>query len=377
MSRFTTFNGLLAQIWQQVITSLRDKLEEELFPNLNSAWIASVLLRVGLSPKEPEIRAYLVLLDNWVERLEVKAKLLDESSTGLLGLWIYLRHQQRKRVNNHLENLFLRSVEHNLEKSKDLSLGTNVDLLSAVAAGLRSTSLPAELQTRMSERLQALVRNANALELVQLLQSWELIQRTGDIPHMDVQHRLEAIAVDENNPVIQRAIAYYGQSRLAGLSGTPSIEYELRFLECLGATASSDLGKKGNSIVRAYTLFLPYLKQKLSYNSLLDSWQRYMDSSFKHAKTENYWARYLFTVCLAILALVTCWPCFRQLDSGFQISIGTAVATALLMLTIFTIEVTAELYGRQFWQKGRVEIFVLLLGAVILIAAPLVAALLK
>jgi len=47
------------------------------------------------------------------------------------------------------------------------------------------------------------------------------------------------------------------------------------------------------------------------------------------------------------------------------------------MLTTLTIEVTLELYGRQFWEKGRMEVLILFLGAVISVTAALVQALLK
>ena len=376
MSQLSTFDGLLAQAWQHAISSLRNSLREGHAPTLISTWVVSVLLKAKLSPKEPEIRDYLTQLDNWVEQLEAKAEVLDESSTGLLGLWIYLRRQRRKRIKDHLENLFLRSVEQNLQKPKTLSLGTSVDLLTAVAAGLGSISRSAELRAKTSKRLQALSRNADALELVQLLQSWELIQRTGDIPRLDMQHSLELIAAEENSPIVERAMAYYGQLRMAELFDTPSIEYEMRFLDCLGLAVSSNQDGS-SSIVEAYVLSLPYLKQRMSYDSLFNAWQRYADSAFKRARTENYWARYLSVVCLAGLGSIAYWPWFRQLDIGFQVSIGVAVVTAALMLTTFTIEITFELYGRQFWQKEKVEIFIGLLGALISIAVALVAALLK
>jgi len=373
MSQFTAFDSLLAQAWQQTASSLRNNLREETLPALSPAWVVSVLLKVRFSAKEPEIRDYLTLLDNWVGQLEVKTEVLDESSTGLLGLWIYIRRQRRKRINNHLEGLFLRSVEHNLQKPKDLSLGTSVDLLAAAAAGLKSTSSPAELRTRTSERLQALVQNADALELVQLIQSWELIQQTEDIPQMDIQHKLEAIATDENVPVIERAMAYYGQLRLADLFGNPNIEHELRFLDCLGIAVSSNLDKSG-TMVKAYAFFLPYLKRKLSYRSLLDTWQRYADSSFKRAKTENYWSRYLLAVLTGLGLIVFSWPWLRQLDIEIQVLIGGEVLTAILMLTTYTLETTFELHGRPFWQKGRVEILIALIGTSITGAAAIIRA---
>lgn len=375
MSRPYTFDSLLTQVWQRAISSLRNNLREERLPTLISTWVVSVLLKAKLSPKEPEIRDYLALLDNWVEQLEAKAEVLDESSTGLLGLWIYLRRQRRKRIKNHLENLFLRSVEHNLQKPKDLSLSTSVDLLTAVAAGLGDTSPSAELQPRMSKRLQALMQNADALELVQLLQSWELIQRAGDIPHMDMQHRLESIAAKEDSRIVERAMAYYGLMRLAELFDAPSIEYEMRFLDCLGTASSNQ--DESDSMIKAYVLSLPYLKRKMSYDSLFDTWQKYTDSAFKRAKTGYYWTRYLFVVSLAALASIVFWPWFQQLAPGFQVSIGMEAGTALLMLTVYTIQVTLELRGRLFWEKGRIEILILLIGSLIAIGAALVEALLK
>jgi len=376
MSRISAADSLLAQLWQSAISSLRSNLGEEHLPTLISTWSASALLGADLSPNEPEIRDYLTLLDNWIEQLDAKVKVLDESSTGLLGLWIYLRRHRRKRVSDCLESLFLRSLEHNFQKPKELTLGTSVDLLAAAAAGLGSISSSAELRARTSEHLQALVQNADALEVVQLLQSWELIQRTGDIPHMDVQHRLESIAAENDRSVIERAMAYYGQFRLAELFGTPKIEYELRFLNCLGVAASPNRGES-ISMVKPYVLSLPYLRERMSFKSLYDAWQRYTDSSYKRAKAECYWARYLFIVCLVAAALVTYLPWLRQLDVGFIVSISAAIVATLLWLTVLTVEVTAELYGHQFWQRGKWEIFILLLGALVGIIAALVEASLK
>jgi hypothetical protein len=326
MSQLTAFDGLLGQIWQQAISGLRERLREEPLPSLSSARVVSILLKVGLSPREPEIRDCLALLEDWVKQLRVGGNPLDESSTGLLGLWIHLRHRQRKRVDSHLESLFLRSVEHNLRKPKDLSLASSADLLGAVAVGLRDTSPTTELQVRVGECLQALVKNADALALVQLLQSWELIQRKASIAYMDIQRKLEAIAADVSVPIAERAVAYYGQIHIGKVSGMRSLEHEWRLLDCLGMAASSGQGE-GASMVKMYVLCLPFLREKMSFDSLFDAWKTYNESSFKRAKAENYWARCLFAVFLAILAWVACRPWFRQLDSGFQASIGTAAAT--------------------------------------------------
>jgi hypothetical protein len=46
-----------------------------------------------------------------------------------------------------------------------------------------------------------------------------------------------------------------------------------------------------------------------------------------------------------------------------------------LTLTTFTIEISAVLYGRQFWQRGKVETFILFLGAAIALVLAVVEAL--
>ena len=227
-----------------------------------------------------------------------------------------------------------------------------------------------------SERLQVLSRNANASELVQMLQSWELIRRTDDIPRLDVQHRLGSIAKNKNSIIVERAMAHYGQLRLAELFDTSNIEYEINFLDCLALMAGSTQDRDSMTI-RAYVLSLPYLRRQMSCGSLFESWRKYADASFKRAKAENYWGRYLFIVCLAGLISVIYWPWVRQLDVGFQVSLGAAVATAVLMLTAFTIEVTFELYRRPFWQKGKIEIAIGILGALIAVAAAIAEALLR
>lgn len=377
MNQTTAYDALLAQTWQSALSTLLSSVRaEEDRLTLPATWAVSALLKSGFSSRESLIRDYLVRLDNWAEELEMIDGLLDESSTGLLGRWLHLCHQRRKRVKGRLNKLFLRSVEHNLQKPKTLSLGTNVDLLAAVAAGLGSTSSPAKLRATTSERLQALSCNASASELVQMLQSWELIQRTDDIPRLDVQHKLESIARNENSTIVERAMAHYGQLRMAELFDTTNIEHEMNFLDCLGLMADSTQDR-GSTVTRAYALSLPYLRRQMSYSSLFDSWRKYADSSFKRAKTENYWGRYLFIICLASLVSVIYWPWVRQIDVGFQVSLGVAVATAVLMLTAFTIEVTFELYGRPFWQRGKIEIAIGLLGALIAVVAAIAEALLR
>jgi len=130
-------------------------------------------------------------------------------------------------------------------------------------------------------------------------------------------------------------------------------------------------------MVKAYVLSLPYLKRRMSYDSLFEAWQRYTDSYFKRAKTENYLARCLFVISIASLISIMYWPWFRQLDSGFQVSIGSAMVTTILMLIAFTIQTVSDLYGRQFWQKGKVEIAIGLLGSLVALSAALVETLLR
>lgn len=377
MSQTTPYDVLLAQIWKEAISTLLGtvRVKEDRL-TLPATWAASALLEAGLSSRESPIRDYLVRLDNWTEKLETTDGLLEESSTGLLGLWLYLQHQQRKRIKGRLEKLFLRSVEHNLQKRKDLSLGRNVKLLNAVAAGLGCISTSEELRAEVSKYLQEISQNTNALETVQILRSWELLQRTDDIPRLDVQHRLESIAANENSTIVERAMSYYGQLRIAELFDAPSVEYEMRFLDCLGLAASSNQDESV-SMVRAYVLSLPYLEERVSYDSLFNAWQRYTSSSFKRAKTENYLTRYLFTLCIVALAAIIYWPWFQQLDVGSRVRIGSAVITPAIMLTAFTIETIYELHRRPFWQKGKVEIGIGLLGTLVFLAADLVEAFLK
>lgn len=377
MNQTTAYDALLAQTWRSALSTLLSSVRaEEDRLTLPATWAVSALLEAELSSRESPIRDYLVSLDNWAKELETIDGLLEESSTGLLGLWLYLRHQQRKRVKGRLEKLFLRSVEHNLQRRKDLSLGRNVKLLNAVAAGLGYISKAEELRVEVSECLQELSQNTNALEMVQMLRSWELLQRTDDIPRLGVQHRFESIASDENNAPVERAMAYYGQLRMAELFDKPRIEYEMRLLDCLGLAGDSNQHGSG-PMVKAYVLSLPYLKRRMSYDSLFEAWQRYTDSSFKRAKTENYLARCLFVISIASLISIMYWPWFRQLDSGFQVSIGSAMVTTILMLIAFTIQTVSDLYGRQFWQKGKVEIAIGLLGSLVALSAVLVETLLR
>lgn len=375
MKSASVLDALLAQTWQHAIANLRHYLKKEHLLALTSTWVVSALLRAGISRREPEIRDYLVLLDNWARQLETDV-MLTESSSALLSLWIYLRRQRRTRVADHLKSLFLRSVEHNLQKPKDLSLCTNVDLLTAVAAGLEGTSPPASLREGISQCLQTLSQNADAQELVQLLQAWEFIQRIDDIPQLDINHKLESIVAEEDNPIIERTMAYYGQFRLASLFSIPNVEYEIQFLRCLGTAASSSQGM-GDSSIKAYVSCLPYLTERMSYNSLSNAWQGYMDSSFKRAKTENHLTRYFLVWIGFGVACIFFLPWFQRLDVGYQISIATAASTVLLMATAYTFEVTFELHGHQFWQKGKWEIFIGSLGAAITLLAAILSALLK
>lgn len=370
MRRLSTYDELLTRVWQHVIATLRRSLKQEHGLTLVSTWVVSALLSSGLSARDLEIRDYLARLDDWVEQLDAEAEVLVESPTGLLGLWIHLRRQRRKHVEDHLEDLFLRSVEHNLGKGKSLSLSSNVDLLAAVSAGLGSIPEATQLREKASECLRVLSQSANGLESVQLLQSWELIQRTDDIPHMDIKHRLESIAANEDSPTTERAVAYYGQMRLAGFAKVSSIVYEMRLLDCLGLVASSSQDESG-SVIKLYALSLPYLEKTLSYDSLSDAWQRHSDSRFKRAKAENYWARYLFIVLLLSLILVVCWPWLQQLGVKALIGGGGALLEAIVWSTVYIIEITCKLYGRQFWQRGNIEILVGLIAAMIVVATAL------
>jgi hypothetical protein len=370
MSQTTPYDVLLAQIWKEAISTLLSTIRvEEDRLTLPATWAASALLEAGLSSRESPIRDYLVGLDNWIKKLETTDELLEESSTGLLGLWLYLQHQQRKRVKGQLENLFLRSVEHNLQKRKDLSLGRNVKLLNAVAAGLGCISKSQELRAEVSKCLQELTQNTNALETVQILRSWELLQRTDDIPRLDVQHRFESIATDESNPIVERAMAYYGQLRMVELFDKPSIEYEMRFLGCLAVVASSDQTGSGSKI-EAYVLSLPYLRLKTSYGSLFDAWQRYVDARLRHAQAENYLFRYLGLLIIAGFgAYSVAWSWFLHLDLAKQVPLAIAVVSLVLAASYFTAQKVLALYGRQFWERSDVKLSFAVMEAILSVVA--------
>jgi hypothetical protein len=370
MSQTTPYDVLLAQIWKEAISTLLSTIRvEEDRLTLPATWAASALLEAGLSSRESPIRDYLVRLNNWTKKLETTDGLLGESSTGLLGLWLYLQHQQRKRIKGQLENLFLRSVEHNLQKRKDLSLGRNVKLLNAVAAGLGCISKSQELRAEVSKCLQELTQNTNALETVQILRSWELLQRTDDIPRLDVQHRFESIATDESNPIVERAMAYYGQLRMVELFDKPSIEYEMRFLGCLAVVASSDQTGSGSKI-EAYVLSLPYLRLKTSYGSLFDAWQRYVDARLRHAQAENYLFRYLGLLIIAGFgAYSVAWSWFLHLDLAKQVPLAIAVVSLVLAASYFTAQKVLALYGRQFWERSDVKLSFAVMEAILSVVA--------
>jgi hypothetical protein len=370
MSQTTPYDVLLAQVWKEAISILLGtvRVEEDRL-TLPATWTASTLLEAGLSSRESPIQDYLVRLDNWAEKLETADGLLEESSTGLLGLWLYLQRQQRKRVKGRLKKLFLRSVEHNLQKRKDLSLGRSVKLLNAVAAGLGCISKSEELRIEVSKCLQELSQNTNALETVQILRSWELLQRTDDIPRLDVQHRFESIATDESNPTVERAMAYYGQIRMAELFDKPSIEYEMRFLGCLAVVASSDQAESGSKI-KAYVLSLPYLRLKTSYDSLFDAWQGYVDARLKRAKTENYLSRYLGLLIIAGFgAYSIAWSWFLHLDLAKQIPLAIAIISLVLAASYFTAQKVLALYGRQFWERSDVKLSFVVIEAILSVVA--------
>jgi len=370
MNQTTAYDALLAQTWQSALSTLSSSVRvEEDRLTLPATWAVSALLEAGFSSRGSPIRDYLVRLDNWAEELEMIDGLLDESSTGLLGLWLHLCHQQRKRVKGRLKKLFLRSVEHNLQKSKDLSLGTNIELLNAVAVGLGRASKSVRLRVAISERLQVLSRNANALEMVHMLRSWELMRRMHDIPHLDVQHRFESIATDESNPIVERAMAYYGQMRMAELFDKPSIEYEMRFLGCLAVVASSDQAESGFKI-KAYVLSLPYLRLKTSYDSVFDAWQRYVHTRLKRAQTENYLSRYLGLLIIAGFgAYSVAWSWFLHLDLAKQIPLAIAIISLVLAASYFTAQKVLALYGRQFWERSDVKLSFVVIEAILSVVA--------
>lgn len=377
MRQPTVLDALLPQIWQSALSTLLNYVrggEDRLTPT--ATWAVSALLDAGIPSTESPVRDYLVRLDRWAEQSATNGATLEESSTGLLGLWLYLQHLRRQSPKYVLNDLFLRSVEHNLQKRKALSLSSNRELLNAVAAGLGCSSKSTTLRQEVSNCLKTLSQNSGALEIVQMLRSWELIEKTGDIPRLALQHRLESIAADEDSSVIERAMAYFGQLRMAELFDTPEVRYEMRFLNSLGIAASSNQG--GNSpMVMAYVLSLPYLKERISYDSLFDAWQRYVSSSFRRSKIENYLLRDLLVISIIAWIVINNRAWFSQLDSGFQVSIISAVVTVILMLMTLTAEAISELYGRQFWQKGKVELGILLLGALVSLVSAVAEALLK
>ena len=366
MNRVTPFDVLLVHIWETALSSLKTRLRTEEAPTLLSAWMLEALLSVGFSSGEPEIRDPLAQLDHWVEQIGSESGVLDESSTGLLGLWLYLCRKRQKRIGRNWEDIFLRSVEHNLQKQKLLSMSKSVGLLNAVSAGL--SCIPSQrsshLRLTVSRHLQSLSQDANALELAQMIQSWELLQRTDDIPRLEIQHRLESIVEGESETIArEKVLAQYALMRLAEVFGEAKLAQEMRLVESLQLIAATQ-ETQANSAARMNAFLLPWLKQKMSSESLFDSWTRYTDSAFKRAKVENYIVRYLAVLGSLTFGLyLLFWSKFTQLQISDQLSIVSALVLIWTNIGLYTAQKVLELHGRPFWEKPSVKLAVGILNA--------------
>jgi len=366
--------GTLSSSFNLALEAITNYMKAQDSVGLGLASALASLKRSGIGLKSQYADYSYKVLENWFETTiagKSSEQMLDESSTALLGIWIFLETSPNKEI----KLLFANSLVHNLEKAKQLSIANDIDMLIASTMGLSKVTNQAGLLEKIINRFTELSKSADILDLLKIVDGWEFLD-SSKAPASDMKYRFET-GIKERNTLLEQTAGYLGLLKLQNLDRkTPSeisAEYEFALLESLnlllGARQEESL-----DIVSLCTVSAPYLSKAFNKSNLLNAWSRFTNQEFKKARIENYLSRYLFALLIFYVLGHSLWSWFINLNQDVQTPIVLAFSTVVLYSTVITLDFISEVAEWKFWKKGFVANAIVLIGAVVTLITSILAA---
>jgi hypothetical protein len=366
--------GTLSSSFNLVLETITKYMKTQDSANLGLANALVSLKRSGISLISQYADYSYRILENWFEsaisRRSVE-QMLDESSTALLGIWIFLESNSRKEI----KLLFANSMSHNLTKAKQLSIANDIGMLTASAMGLSKISNQADLMEKIENRFGELSKSASILDLLKIVDAWEFLD-SSKAPISDMKYRFESV-INEHSTLLEQTIGYLGLLKLQNLDrenlNEISVEHEFALLENLNLLLGP-LQEESVDIVSMCMVSAPYLSQSFNRSHLFNAWSRFTSQEFKKAKIENYITRYLFALLIVYTLIRYFWPWFINLSQDVRIPIVLGFSTVILYSTVITLDFISEVAEWKLWKKGFVANAVALIGALVTLITSILAA---
>lgn len=366
--------GTLSSSFYLVLETITKYMKAQDSASLGLAGALASLKRSGIGLKSQYTDYSYRILENWFETAisgKSTEQMLDESSTALLGIWIFLGTNSNKEI----KLLFANSLTHNLAKAKQLSIANDIDMLTASVMGLSKIASQADLIEKVVNRLTELSKSADILDLLKIVDAWEFLD-SSKASVSDMKYRFES-SIKDPSRLLEQTVGYLGLLKLQSLDrNTPSeisAEYEFALLESLSLLLSAQQ-EESLDIVSLCTVLAPYLSQAFNKSNLLNAWSRFTSQEFKKAKIENYLSRYLFALLIFFIICRVFWSWFINLSQDVRTPIVLAFSTVVLYSTVITLDFISEVAGWEFWKKGYVANAIALIGAVVTLVTSILAA---
>jgi hypothetical protein len=349
-------------------------------------WAASTLLQVGLRAKDPVIRKVLNDTTAFVQKHEGRKAafegalqqgsksidhLVDESTTGLLGVAIYLWYQLGKReLVRSWTSFFLESLAWNLSKEKTPSFRTNANLLLAASTGL--TSIPKDQQTEalrsnILSHLQQICKAATTLELLKVTQAFEFLDAVDRVPKEPI--RLVCSEQIQNGPIEDSLLGLILLEKLGDALEDDPVKHDIALLGSLQQMVWTASLSESQVWLRCF--LIPWLHKRTSKQNLLDAWEQHKGQSYRLAKTLNYILVYVLLILVVTWAAYQIgWSWLVQQTQTRVISVLLAYFTFWFDVLLFVIEQIAQLHHKEFSSRNSVKLGIgIINGIALLIAA--------
>lgn len=356
--------GTLSSSFNLVLETITTYMKTQDSASLGLANALVSLKRSGISLVSQYADYSYRILENWFESTVSRIpteQMLDESSTALLGIWIFLESNSKKEI----KLLFANSLAHNLAKTKQLSMANDIDMLTASVIGLSKISNQTDLMEKIENRFGELSKTASILDLLKIVDAWEFLD-SSKAPISDMKYRFEN-AIKDNSTLLEQTVGYLGLLKLQNLQGKTireiSTEYEFSLIESLNLLLSTQQEEPLN-MMSLCSVSAPYLSQAFNKSNLLNAWSRLTSQELKQAKIENYISRYLFALLAVYVLVRKFWSEFINLSQDYQIPIILAFSTVILYSIVITLDFISEVAGWKFWKKGYIANAIALIGAI-------------
>lgn len=361
------FAALIAATWKDCLDAMTSFAETESPHLLLLAWTQAVLTTTGMPPSQRAVenghRILLTALHEYEERAEqwMQAReagqealhlLLTESETGFVGMALYTLALRRERppLYQHVQRMFLESLQHNLSKpTSDLHLARSGSLLFGVSAGL--TTLPNHLSASLAQQLMdalwGLYDSARPLDAYKILMSISLLQARKVI--LDEQRRLNTRARLESPSVlsVDKICLLLSLLDFSQLTSEGGLRIQIALLDQVKLLSLPSLTEQQRLWLCSF--LLPWLNDRICSKSLFKAWSGYASDQLKRSTIVNYFFFYSSSIVLGTYVLRRVfWATLIQASPNVLPSVLIAYITVWLQILLVPLDRIWQMYGKKF-----------------------------